>query len=311
MKLLIIFLIPLILLLTLVSVTTDYHYKGDEELTFDKFVSISGKGIPTNDNTYVEHTEDGTNIYHYDFFSNEDYNLDRTKVSITNNFAVEAVRENGMMLLLSIGGMAGFIFALNHGMISARKIHRLVERINGFLQRRFDKRYPEATSHYICANPPAVPVDNLKGILCVRSWGVDKQGTLTSIVQSTKWDSHELIATKKPGKTDDNGIYAYRLGSSIRMDSKVMGIVELDGKYEYHPDGIIRAEHCRMLCLFTSKPYQRMGRLVSWKYNLPLYYGDTPEIAYLKWLYSEPGQKCLQYNYQLLKEGNHGSSNKT
>jgi hypothetical protein len=115
------------------------------------------------------------------------------------------------------------------------------------------------------------------------------------------WDDRSIIADKNPQKDNPNGIYGYRLGASIKQSGKVMGIAVFNGEYNYHPDGVVRAEHCEVLGFLISKGFERTARFISNKYGLPVYMGEETISAYYDWLFCEEGQKAMQSNYELLK----------
>lgn len=312
MKFVIIQVVCIAVLICIVSIFlpgNQIHYKGKTVLTAEQYVDVvkGANVIPTEDNFLTE-SENGDLVFTYDFYSTESYTflVNRgleSKFTRMLNTVGGSLYEGRFAIGAWFGLIIGVLIFVKVRKLSQHKIISFVRRIIAQLEKWNDRRCKDVPFAQIKTAPTLNLIYNAQGILSIRSWSVNRHGDLKSIVQGTKWDSKEFMADKNPGKDDDSGIYAYRLGSNIKQQSTVMGIVELDGKYEYHPDGIIRAEHCKILCLFISKSYQKLGRLLSNKYAVPLFFDDTPEIAYLHWLYSEVGQKSLQHNYELLKGG--------
>lgn len=298
----------LILVATLVweSNKTDLRrYIGETVITPEQYVEIVSKedGMSKNDTFIID--GESYNLT-FDFFSEEEYDyLNKAPRSFDNNLVVVRLRQafTKPPLLITIPLFILF-FVVYYFVVNKRgKVYQWSTIFTHYLERQRDKQIPLTANVNIVINPTDIKMEEISGIATVRSWKVDKKGELKSIVQNTKWESADKIADEKPDKDGVKGIYGYRLGASIKQFGTVMGVVELNGNYQYHAEGIVRAEHCRMLGFFMSKGLERTARFISNKYGVPVYLDDTPEVAYLGWLYSGQGLKALQHNYELLKGG--------
>lgn len=282
------------------------HYIGEEIVTIDELVIVlqSDETLAPKYNK-ITAEEDGSLKFTYDFYSQEDYEfLNKNERSFGDSVFIYSLKRSltsDSTIFVALAGIAFFVLYY-YAMYRRGKVNKFATNLIHRYERHRDKKMTLVDKYNIAANPSDIKSNGSNGIIAVRSWKVDSKGTLTSIVQETKWNGNELKSDKNPDKDGVRGIYGYRLGANIKQSSTVMGIVELNGRYEYHPDGIVRAEHCKMLGFFMSNGLERTAKFISNKYNTPVYLDESSEVAYLSWLYSEEGQKALQHNYELLKE---------
>jgi len=291
--------------------TTLNHYIGKAVVTPEQYTEIMSNGIEKGlGNQYkyniVTINEEGIVTFEYDFYSGESYDyLTSKERSILDMPLIYSIKR----LFASGGGsfwvvlLVGIVWVVFYYYLTVKKgkLFKLLAKIKHWLERESDKRIEEVKNAIVTTDVSYIkPQGN--GIVGVRSWKVDKKGTLVSIYTGTKWDGKELKSDKKPDKDGVKGVYAYRLGANLHMTATVLGIVELDGNYEYHAEGVVRAEHCKIIGFFMSKGLERTARFISNKYSVPVLLANDSEIAYMDWLYSEQGQKALQHNYELLKE---------
>jgi len=296
---------PVLLLINILFMATadSFLYYGESDITPEQYTQISVDNYLAGlDNTIFEN-EEGELKFKYDFYSDEEYEyLESQPLTFWNTpfihefFTMDSWATVVIILFIPIIIVFGIWISKNQ-----RRFDDWSKKVNLRFEKVQDAKVPEIQNGNILNNANQLSLLNIKGILCARSWKVNKQYNLKSIVQDTIWETKELSADKLPKKESMDGVYGYRLGASIHQKDKVMGIVELDGKYEYHTD-IIRAEHCKIHGLFMSKGRSRLARQVSFKYGLPIYLSDDSETAYLEWLFSQNGQDSLQHNFELMKE---------
>lgn len=281
------------------------HYKGESIVTPNQAIEllqITKFEKPMSANYIV--IKDDVLAFNYDFYRDNkiDY-LNGKPTTPFDNVFVHAWITYWLTPYLLV-----FIVILWYWYFHQRKVNRWFDDIRIKIESFLDKRFPEVSGSI--RKPQEISVDGQNGILCVRSWRYNEEANLISTAQSTVWNNgQELVADKRPSKDDMKGIYAFRLGASISQKASVMGIVVMDGKYESHPDGVVRAEHCKIIGLFLSRGYQKLGRNLSLKYKVPVSFDIRPEQGYLHWLYSKNGLKGLQHNFELLKEENDGNGN--
>lgn len=171
-----------------------------------------------------------------------------------------------------------------------------------------DRRFPEPVGRWNVVSSSDLDIDlpSVSGLVGLRKWNVNKHGILKSTAIGTEWAGNQLHAHKVPEKGDMNGIYGYCLGSPVDRGGRVTGIVELSGKFEYHPEGVVRAEYCRILGFFVSSAYQRLGRAISARYRVPVCFEDTLYGSYMEWLNSPAGVDALRHNAEILRGGRDG-----
>jgi hypothetical protein len=281
------------------------HYVGQTNVTPEQYVSLDSYDEPlkpkSSPYSYLVKNTDGVLTFYYDFYSSKDFGfLAKTDGGILDNRAyytfisslTSTFRGWGIIVYLAVMLVAYILIVRKR-----RQITRGMRQLVHWWEKQSDRKYQFVDSHYITSAPN---LDYGDGILCVRSWRVDKK-QLKSLVRETAWKDSQLTSIKNPSQNDYNGIHGCRLGSNVWQKSTVMGIVELRGKYAYHPDGVVRAENCKILGLFISNGYQKLGRILANKYQVPVMFDDSPIEGYLHWLYSDNGQKGMQHNFELLK----------
>lgn len=282
------------------------HYYGDTtDITADQYLSIL-----FNENTNLSHwiLDDGKPpVFRYDFHSSSDYDyLDNSPINFYNTYAFNSLVKTNLLYIL-VGGhiLCALIVILTRNKI--RLIYRVTGKIRRYFERLQDKKIKVIPEDYnIITDINKSAIDYKAGLVCVRSWDLNSKFQLTSIAQGNIWEFHYINADRLPDSNNSAGIYGYRIGSSIKTAGKIMGIVEIAGNYQYHTD-IVRGEYCRILCLFMSKGYYNTAKVLSAKYNVPVYLAEDNETAYLEWLYSKQGLKALEINYNVFKERNNGS----
>ncbi len=141
--------------------------------------------------------------------------------------------------------------------------------------------------------------DTVRGIVAIRQW-TWMEGVLTSRNQKYIWTSSKMLSDKVPLKNNQNGIYAYQLGSLVPSWPHHIGIVEMLDHIEVHADGVVRAEKCKILVIIVNWGHARWAREVSSRYNIPVYSGNYPAQIFREWLLGPDGMKWLNHNYNLL-----------
>ena len=284
------------------------HYIGEKIVTPEEYTEVMSSEIMLSSKyNILTSNEDGSLKFTYDFFSLGDYNYLNKRphylgdIPLFYNIKRAFTRESTWVLVPVV---SIFLVVYYYVIYKRGKIYRMATTVTHYFEHQRDRKIPLVVKAVVVTKPSDIKLNGNNGIIVVRSWKVDNKGTLTSIVQNTKWKNNELVADKHPDRDGVKGIYGYRLGANIKQSSTVMGVVELNGKYEYHAEGIVRAEHCKMIGFFMSKGLERTARFISNKYNVPVYLDESSEVAYLGWLYSEEGQKSLQHNFELLKVRN-------
>ena len=286
--------------------TPQTHYIGQTTVTPEQYAEVASDGNTMSPKYNTLSIVDGGFIFKYDFYSKKDYGFlnknvkSLADVQFIHNLKLEFSGGSLWLVVVFIILFGVFYYYASN---KRGKMQKFITAMNHRAERKRDKKIPVTENANIIAKPSDIKLNGNQGIVAVRSWKVDDKGVLTSIIQNTKWNGNEIKADKNPDKDGVKGIYGYRLGANIKQSSTVMGIVELNGKYEYHGEGIVRAEHCKVIGLFLSKGLERTARFLSNRYNVPVYLDENSEVAYLSWLYSEEGQKALQHNYELLKDG--------
>ncbi len=289
------------------------HYKGGTVITTEQYAQVVAENriVPRKDYNYIELVDDDSSVVYfvYDFnVYNEDDTygflaqpdrgiLDNPALYSVGRVFKETFRETWYVMLIMAGVFGGLYFVM---IKKPRYIMRGVKWARHFIESRYYSKIKDIKGN-VTTDVNTISLGGSSGIICVRCWEVDRSGCLKSVGRGTKWDTKELYAGGMPEKDGLSGVHAYRLGTYPRIKSKVLGIVELNGKYEYHVDGVVRAEHCKIYGFFMSKGYKRMGNYLSRKYGLPIYFSDSPEQGYLKWLYSKNGIEAINHNYEILK----------
>lgn len=284
--------------LVLASPSYTYHYTGETVVTAEQYTHVALTAKATGTAT-LSQEDDGPYVLTYDMYTDQPYEfLQGTPVQnrMLDNPVIgdarrrsyfESLRNTAITLLITC-----LIFAV------AYRFYRHVTKPFIALNRWITK-----TKHSRLSILPPLPIANVLpiGIVGVRSWKfVNRQ--LTSIAQGGTWPTKELTADVLPTKDNFAGIHAYRIGTPVVMKDEVMGIVDLRGKWQYHPDGVIRAENGRILRLFISNASWRLEQYLQSKYRVPIHTASTAMQAYLEWLYSDAGLESLARNQKIIGE---------
>lgn len=295
-----------------ISNTEYVHFKGDTVITAEQYVQVvAGHSIAVRAKwNYIELEGDngGLVLFVYDFYVYDkaiDYNFLTQPVRGILDYPIFYQAGRGlkesfteMWYVIPLFGIFGAVVYLT--IKKPQHIWRLIKRIEHYIEGKYYSKIKE-TKGNVVTDVNTIKLKGNGGIICVRCWDVTSDGFLQSVGRETKWEKNELYADTTPDREGLSGVHAYRLGTYPHIKTKVIGIVELNGKYEYHVDGVVRAEHCKIFWLFMSKGYRRIGNYLSSKYGLPIYYDDNPEQGYLKWLYSKNGIEAINHNYEILK----------
>jgi hypothetical protein len=293
--------IVVILVIVTVFQKDSFHYVGKTVITLEQYEEITANIELNKKSNYITPTAEG-DLLTYDFYSTVDQFefLVLKPYTFTDSAVFTVVKEVGLNSPIPylIGAYIFTWYLVNY---KRGWVYKIETKIKHYFEKQADKKIPLMVNHRLVTAPTGIGIDGEKGIIVLRSWGVDNKGILKSLIQNIKWDGKVLTADKNPNKDNPKGIYGYRLGVGIKQQGKVMGIVALEGEYSYHSEGIVRAEHCKILGFLMSKGFERTARFISNKYNVPTYLDESAEVAYYNWLFSEGGQKALQHNYELLK----------
>lgn len=297
------YLFALIAVLLLISIfqKSSNHYVGEMPISVEQYKKITDNVELNKEKNYITPTAEG-NILTYDFYSISKIDFLAVKpYTFVDSAFVNMIRkliQDKFFIFMAIVYFTIYYFA------TYRRgwLYKVATKIRHYTEKQSDKKIPLLNFHRVVATPAEIKTDGERGILAIRSWGVDKKGVLKSLVQNTKWEGNTLKTDKLPYKENTKGIYGYRLGVNLSQKGEVMGIVSLDGEYSYHAEGIVRAEHCKILGFLMSKGLERTAKFISNEYNVPVYLAESAEVAYYDWLFSAEGQKALQHNYELLKE---------
>ena len=277
--------------------TYKYHYIGKTYITSDEYAQCA-LVVNTGTSKLVK-TSSGL-LFTYDFYGNVSYDfLDST--AITNKYidnpstaALKSVNWLMLLIITVIGIVLLYVVSVNR------------RRLTGFgvwVKRSTLKlKYSDVKELFgvsrVLSNPSDLQPE-YTGLLGIRSWNFSN-GVLTSLVWNDRWDKNSIVADTLPDKVNSTGIHSYRLGAPTVQSGEVMGLVEMRGKYEYHPDGVIRAENCHILVLFASNVSDKFARYLSIKYGVPVYVAADAKQACMSWLFSSEGIKGMQHNQVLL-----------
>lgn len=300
------------------------HYEGETILTTEQLYELMSlprdedDNIKDIDNVYEFYykIKDDSVVLTYDFYSSLEFNYLKNKgiekylwdsppfAYLIDGWEKDWIEnkneliKNCSIMVIVILLLWYFIYWIEHNQTKALKY---ANKFGGFIFKKLDDRLPIVDKYNVINTFDKFDINNINGIVCTRSWKPDGQGNLKSLVKATKWESNELYSDKNPDKDNRHGIYAYRVGALLEQKGDIIGIVEMDGKYQYHPDGVVRTEHCKILGLFVRSSRQRLGKLLSNKYNVPVYFCNTAVEGYLDWLYSKFGMLSIQHNSKILE----------
>lgn len=310
----------------------EIRYKGDTNLTEAQFQSLLALPRDKEGNIkdigniyeYYLYSDNGITKIKYDFYSSLELDY-LTKIDKVDNFiknpyytrAIELLQKTfikedtprniGIAVLIVILVFLG-VYWINKNIL---KVYKWINRSENYIYNRANNKLPDIKDCQIVKTCGDINTTDAKGIICTRSWTLDKHNNLKSLAMDTVWLDKELFADKTPCKEDRKGVYAYRIGTLISQRSDIMGIVEMDGKYEYHPDGVVRAEHCKILCLLIRHSRFRLGKILSNKYKVPVYFCETAVEGYLDWLYNANGIEAIKHNSEVIGDLKDGYRNST
>lgn len=289
----------IMLLIALVSLSGQhyaYHYQGKTIVTSEQYATLA---IATTANNGTATLAPSMKLT-YDFYSSKQYDF-------LNSKSVEGFWDNPAVSSLRIvfgGTFKNVIAGIVIGGMLIFLLYRYQRKVlNAAL--RFYKSFLRFKYRRLSVANGNVVTDfqvSCKGIVAVRSWRCSSKGILTSLVHSTVWKRTALEADALPQKENFSGVYAYRLGAPAVQQGEVMGLVEMRGRYWYHPDGVVRAESCNILCLFLHNASGKLSQHLSVKYGVPVCTANTSDEAYVSWLFSKQGLQGLQHNMELLGE---------
>ena len=289
------------------------HYRGETILTPEQYINISLYNEISDIVTYQrESVDDGLIKLTYDFYIESDSPqfayLDTVNGGIFDISYIyvpfQAFKQEpwlwAVVVAMITAYVAGsYISAVSKNNPIKRFIIKQAKRVNSWYYKDIQN-----TNGLIIEEARQIDIEGNSGIIGIRSWGLNNKGELLSTGNFLNtWDKKEQIADKVPDKNNGNGLYAFRVGAPKVFEGHVMGIVALDGKYEYHADGVIRGEHCKILGFFMSHANRKLGNFISQRYQVPVCYDEKPIAGYFKWLCSDKGIKAMKHNYAVL-EGN-------
>lgn len=158
-----------------------------------------------------------------------------------------------------------------------------------------------------------VEMDDL-GIVCTRTWKY-KDGLLySSGIGQSRWETKTLLANKTPTDTNENGVYAVRVGHlGIQgFITDILGVVSLKGDWCEHADGVVRAERCDIMHLIVSEYHRPIASNLSAIYGVPVTICNNAVNTYLDWALGLNGIACMKHNYKITggNNGNNGKGNK-
>ncbi len=138
------------------------------------------------------------------------------------------------------------------------------------------------------------------GLICIRQWITQDNCLYSTFMRTHKWGSKEEVADKPPSKLNENGVYAYKLGSRVPEWNGHLGIVELSGKTLGHKDGVIRGEKCTILTILVRNG--SWAEKLSATYGIPVVLTSDIIFTFTDWLLNGEGLYWLQHNKNLLRE---------
>jgi len=271
-------------------------YKGESVITAEQYINLA---LDTHYGHSIEQQEGNSLVLTYNFKSQNEYTyLQKVNRSVPGLLEYMLNDELNYPLVIIVI----FIMSLLLGLACnyQRVLSVTATRTRIYFEKIWYRNIVAPTAHQVYSDVGSIPLDSVNGLICVRSWKKNRKGELMSIVQGTKWKDNQMVSQYMPSKHGNDGLYSYILGATIKQKSSVMGIIEVNGVYKYHTDGIIRSEHCKILGLFMSLGVENLAKIISHKYNVPVYLSSDAEQGYLDWLFSKGGKEALDRNYKLL-----------
>lgn len=279
-----------------------YHYKGQSYITSEEYtklalntkVDVVAPGSLVSTNSGLQLT--------YDFYAKTPYSfLVSVPIgnSYTNNAYVQALKTaNWKGLSITLVLALGLLYWLSNNQRAVTNGGKKLKRL--FLKWQYSsvKRLPGVAN--VVGNVKELGIA-YTGVVGVRSWRWSN-GKLHSLVQNVTWDQASTVSDKLPTKDNFCGLHAYQLGAPTTQVGDIMGLVEMRGKYEHHPDGVVRAENCRVLVLFISNVSTKFAEYLSIKYKVPVYMAEDARQGYMSWMFTNAGLDAMKHNQELLGE---------
>lgn len=281
-----------------------YHYIGKTVITPEQYVELAVNNVSNDGQATLTQVDIGLSLK-YDFYSSKSY--DFLSFSDTKGFWDTPDVNTLRTAFSSTSGMvvASIVICIALLILGYRYQRRVLDSAMGlyraFLRLKY-RRLKGLSGGVVIDLINSFPQADCKGIIAVRSWRCSSKGVLTSLVHSVIWKKTALEADALPEKANFSGVYAYRLGAPATQQGEVMGLVEMRGRFWYHPDGVVRAESCNILCLFLHNASDKLSQHLSVKYGVPVCTANTSDEAYVSWLFSKQGLQGLQHNMELLGE---------
>jgi TM2 domain-containing membrane protein YozV len=289
-----------------------YHYSGESVITDEQFLGMAlDESYDFRLDSYESHSE-GFVLVEYDTYSDADLPfLERLPYAVgdmpsLHNFSLGWV--SGIVVILVAVAVCFTLFLWMKYLGSyfgSRKVDRFFDAVLYRLLRFWDglggrKGVGGAT----VVDEVTVDVKGVKGICAVRTWGLFWGDKLRSTGKGTVWKDRALTADKPPTEENAHGVYAYRTGVASlnrQVIGLVFGIVDMTGRFEYHSNGVIRAERGEILLLVCNRGWYNKGRRISAKYGIPVVFVKDTSEAYHGWLFGENGVECLEHNRKTLE----------
>jgi hypothetical protein len=279
-----------------------YHYKGQSYVTANEYAELASdtKVDGVTQSTLIQ-TKLGLQ-FTYNFYAKTHYSfLQSVPIgsSYIDNAYIQSLRTanwEGVWVVLVLGLALLYWVSVNQ-----RKTINATKKFKRLLLKW------QYSAVKLLSGPTNV-VANIKdltvaysGVIGVRSWRYSN-GKLRSLVQNVDWKQSSVVADAIPDKVNFAGLHAYRLGAPTTQVGDIMGLVEMRGKYEHHPDGVVRAENCQVLALFISNVSPKFAAYLSVKYKVPVYMAEDARQGYMSWMFTSAGLNAMKHNQELLGE---------
>jgi hypothetical protein len=162
--------------------------------------------------------------------------------------------------------------------------------------------------------PEVKGLEEVRGIIALRQWGLNQVSQLTSIGHSSEPWYAQMIADKPPTEYNRHGLYCIQLTAgglmketAERIQGGYCGLVELRGHCEFHDhEAGVRAEWARILAVFvtdsSSDVYFRLPHLMENYPTVSIFVTTEDLVAkYLLRLvmWQETGDRTYLYNMKV------------
>jgi len=288
------------------------HYIGTSEVTSDQIVTLGIDGlIGYRGVTNLELLENGLVKVDYDLFSDGSYPFLITKdfSYFDTPFVNTYFKGEAPVIPIVIGSILIVVFLfwiLNKWDVSLSDAtkRKFMNARWYVMHPKHIKRRPYPQGNFVPQIPESVNIDlKGQGILAIRTWKY-KDGLLYSYgIGQACWETKTLYADKNPEETNENGVYALRLGIADydrEFMKDIIGIVSLKGDWCEHADGVLRAERCDILHLIVSEYLRPVARDLSSVYGVPVTVAINPTNEYLNWFLKGNGLASLIQNSQIM-----------